>query len=227
MRQISTWTRHVSATFQALNSHLWPAAPVLDSTVPGFSAFLLSPQYMCPFLSVCLSIHMSATCISKSLCLPISPSVHPSLCPPPSQPSSPQLPGAAVCVHVCVCVCTPVCLHICASSFLFVALRVLLALLSLPCLQLYQLDSLLLSRGAFRNFVLSLCIIPAYGCPCVHPMCPCLPSPQPPLSGSVAFSLNLCQSHHVSWCVCVSVYMCVYTCLKRVSLSRVRPGVFM
>lgn len=47
-----------------------PGSPVGQRSSRGVSAFVLSLS----FLSVCLSIHMSAACVSKSLCLPCRPS---------------------------------------------------------------------------------------------------------------------------------------------------------
>ena len=73
LRQISIWTSHISSAHEP---HVAPGSPIGQHSSRGFSAFVLSLS----FLSVCLSIHMSAACVSKSLCLPCHPNCSSTVC---------------------------------------------------------------------------------------------------------------------------------------------------
>lgn len=151
---------------------------------------------MCPFLSVCLGTHMSATCVSKSLCLPVTPSVHPSIRFQPSPP---------VCHHMCApprrlhpCHLLPLCFTEDSALYPFSALSSSLSARLPPSLQ----------RG--REF----CSESAHP-PSGVTVRTCHPPPQPSLSGSVVFSLTSCQFH------CVSVD---YVCVRTHSLPRMWPA---
>ena len=147
---------------------------------------------MCPFSSVCLGTHTSATCVSKALCLPCHPkcpSVHP------------LLAIASYVPHMCA---PPRLLHPCC----------LLSLCFTKDSALYPLSAVSSSLSARlppslqrdREFCSEFAHPPS--CVTVHT---CHPPPQPSLFGSVVFSLTSCQSH----CVCV-----VYVCVRTYSLPR-------